>query len=511
MSRFLDIPSFVRHPASLHRESQLYALPGVYPQVFTDAVFESEYPKGPLDGKDVEFIQFLMDKVYPKLRMYGSAEELLENINIFKDFPGSQEFFGTTDDPYQTRPRIFKSFKNEKYMAKSDLFVILQNMIFHLPPEFHKNCALTAVIYLKSKQGSIEKCAEFVKFDEERFEGIFKKLEEQVRKIREEQFQPTQLEQLTVEFSGLSNLEIHQKFQKLIPFELDDNQDDYLSVILGKCIDFSQKALFFSRCKPLINSLDTIIYENLEMFLPRGEDSEEPITVRIFRDGDQQYLMKSEIFKIKPDEASGFMDTITMEELFRKHESHTKNVEFIRYPITRAKHRVTPVQGPFGKFYLLAVDVFFDEMLRDLIQGLRVFQKYTVEEFSRFSLTIHEIEQYFYATENPYFIQSDKTLWVKYGEMSDRPAKEVRNVEPSGFTVQDLKNELAHLGLTTTFPEIQEYAEKVYSEVDKRKKESVLRACDMYDAVEQCQVNCILKRFPYATMVNDPENTSGKW
>ncbi|PIC11709.1 hypothetical protein B9Z55_028906 [Caenorhabditis nigoni] len=65
-----------------------------------------------------------------------------------------------------------------------------------------------------------------------------------------------------------------------------------------------------------------------------------------------------------------------------------------------------------------------------------------------------------------------------------------------GFTVRILKNELADLGLTTKFPEIQNYAEAVYFDVMERKKERYLRTCDLFDAVEHCQLNCTLERLP---------------
>ncbi|UMM16857.1 hypothetical protein L5515_013691 [Caenorhabditis briggsae] len=101
--------------------------------------------------------------------------------------------------------------------------------------------------------------------------------------------------------------------------------------------------------------------------------------------------------------------------------------------------------------------------------------------------------------KNPYFTMSTHLNTIKatyFATPLPHTAKEIRNAKNDGFTVQNLKNELAHLGLTTIFPEIQNHAELVYSEVDKRKKGSVLRTCDLFDAVEHCQLNCILERRP---------------
>lgn len=75
-------------------------------------------------------------------------------------------------------------------------------------------------------------------------------------------------------------------------------------------------------------------------------------------------------------------------------------------------------------------------------------------------------------------------------------AKVTKSTKIDGFTAEDLKNELKHLGLTETFPEIEEHAEMIYQKIDKVKKERILRTCDLYDAIEQCQLICILNRIP---------------
>ena len=70
--------------------------------------------------------------------------------------------------------------------------------------------------------------------------------------------------------------------------------------------------------------------------------------------------------------------------------------------------------------------------------------------------------------------------------------KEIRNAKPDGFSLQNLKNELKYLGLTETFPEIENYAEVVYKHVDSVKKEKFLRTCDLFDAIKHCQLICVL-------------------
>ncbi|NP_001338808.1 PX domain-containing protein [Caenorhabditis elegans] len=78
------------------------------------------------------------------------------------------------------------------------------------------------------------------------------------------------------------------------------------------------------------------------------------------------------------------------------------------------------------------------------------------------------------------------------------PVKEVRNAKADhGFTLQNLKNELTYLGLTETFPDITDYAEIAYNEVMRVKKEMLLRTCDLFDAIEHCQLLCIFNRSPF--------------
>uniref|UniRef100_A0A1I7UP22 Girdin-like n=1 Tax=Caenorhabditis tropicalis TaxID=1561998 RepID=A0A1I7UP22_9PELO len=69
-----------------------------------------------------------------------------------------------------------------------------------------------------------------------------------------------------------------------------------------------------------------------------------------------------------------------------------------------------------------------------------------------------------------------------------------RSVDEDGFTLDDLKDELNHSGLTKVFPEIWKYAEKVFQEVDEKKKGMVLRTCDLFDALEKCQMLCVIER-----------------
>ncbi|PIC43719.1 hypothetical protein B9Z55_004349 [Caenorhabditis nigoni] len=156
-------------------------------------------PQDPLEGKEKEFIQLLIDKSNGKLRMCGSAEELLENIYIYKDFPANHKFFNIFDKPYQTRSRIFTSLNDEIYIAKSDLFVILQNMIVNFREmqgcsewpfsEFSEFRNIPVFTISEFRNIPIFECSEFRNFGIFRFSkfrnfgifGIFKNLNFKVK------------------------------------------------------------------------------------------------------------------------------------------------------------------------------------------------------------------------------------------------------------------------------------------------------------------------------------------
>ncbi|PIC43732.1 hypothetical protein B9Z55_004359 [Caenorhabditis nigoni] len=506
MSKFLEVPSIATTKNSFQVAASYYLIEKFRP-IFCYVLPDAQ---DPLEGKEKELIQLMIDNSNHWLRMYGSAEELLENINIYKDFSRSHELVSLSKETYPFRPRIFKSFQNEKYIAKSDLFVILQNMMIEVAtPEPFEITRMLAV-YLKSREKSAGfKSIEFVKFDE----AIFEKMRERM-KVEIGEKPVLSVPRMSMEASL-------EKLRRNIPLTLDNSQKENFDNFLGIffCISDREAEIppintlvtYFLDYKRFTKALGTIIDENPDMFSPRGEDSDEPLTLRVFEDGDQKFLMKEEIFK--PTEFDFFrnpntipLDTITMKELLESGE--IRNVEFIRYPITRAKHRATPIRGPAGGLFILAIDCFF-EYLRNLIHGEQILQKLKPTDLPKFLQKLNECDEFNCREENPYFIQTDRPRAItymdnlhdylhglKWQDILKRPAKKVRNVEPSGFTVQDLKNELEHLGLTTIFPEIQDYAEAVYSEVEKHKKERFLRTCDVFDAIEHCQLNCVLERLP---------------
>ncbi|CAS00926.1 Protein CBG25462 [Caenorhabditis briggsae] len=183
MSRFLESCKCIEAPMCLHKEGFFYLLNETVRE-FHPNLKNVHCPKEVLKKEKAESLHVSIDKSNHRLRMYGSLEELSENITIYKNFPGNSQYFGLSGEPYQTNPIIYKSLKNdEKYIVKPDLFVIFQNMITLLPGGNLMEIILRVVPFLKRRHASVQKTTEFVKFDEKRIEEIYKKMDEKFNKI----------------------------------------------------------------------------------------------------------------------------------------------------------------------------------------------------------------------------------------------------------------------------------------------------------------------------------------
>ncbi|KAF1762922.1 hypothetical protein GCK72_011186 [Caenorhabditis remanei] len=459
MSKFLEINKRALVPDYLHKKSMFYILEEFQGNLQTFG----GYPYGCSYGKEEECAQLLMNAAKNRLRMYGSAREFAENLKIYGSFSGNDLFFDLDEFPYQTNAIVYRSLKNdEEYICNLDLFVILQNILLGISENPPMLLAAALDYYLKNveeEEEVNENSLKFVRFDEKIFEGIEKDLREMIAERR-----PNEPE------------------HKLFTSEF-----------------------------PEIKSLVDVIEKRQELFHPKAK------VVRLFEDGDQKFVMKAEIDyilnKTKDDTEIRFLHTMGMEEAERTLGKNT--FEFIRCPIQRAKHRAVPIKGCGGgkqesNFYILAVDALF-EYLRSAIFGAKILQK--ISNFDEFLRVLSDYQNVFtWECKSPYFIRMSvlNGLAKLSSEVEKLPAKEVRNAKCDGFTLQNLKNELKHLGLTEALPEIQDYAEVVYDHVDRVKAEEYLRTCDLFDAIEQCQLICIFNRIPNLKKFLHNQNGCGR-
>ncbi|UMM16020.1 hypothetical protein L5515_013211 [Caenorhabditis briggsae] len=65
-----------------------------------------------LEKTEIDFLRSMLRNMDPSSRMYGSAQELLENLKIYANFPGNDNFFDTKYESYQNSPTFYYSLKD---------------------------------------------------------------------------------------------------------------------------------------------------------------------------------------------------------------------------------------------------------------------------------------------------------------------------------------------------------------------------------------------------------------
>ncbi|EFP09047.1 hypothetical protein CRE_22526 [Caenorhabditis remanei] len=511
--RMTSFSKYEKHPLSSRIPIsilQIYVIPELRP--FISGTADTWYSDG---GDGIKEIQKILDNSRFKLRMYGSAEELAENISIFRNFSVNFRFFGENCCLFYTSPVIYHSLKGQKYICKSEMYTILQNMAITFRPESKLQssasmfCHLLAK-YFNSKIDFSKGNVEFVKFDDKLFDGIEREVREGVEKAKK--MADSKSRNLNYPLTAESYRAVILELKHLNPLVWPDSDVSmFLDMTSVINMQTKEEQMFLTPRLYLdtfvMSSIGEIIDNRPELF--KFSTDSTPITVRLFEDGEERYVMKEELYHALNRLSPGYerfeihndglnFDGMSMNDVETEYGDRILNVEFIRTPILRSKHRAVPIKA-LSHFVIPAVD-FLLEFLREIIFGLKLFQKYQCADWEEFAPIFEQFEAKFIAgRKNPFFIRAgtdisqDLNPLKKYEVL---PVKEVRNAKIDGFTVQNLKNELKHLGLAETFSEIEEHAEVVYKHVDSVKKENNLRTCDLFDALENCQLICVLNRIP---------------
>ena len=173
---------------------------------------------------------------------------------------------------------------------------------------------------------------------------------------------------------------------------------------------------------------------------------------------------------------------------------------------------------PSGDHCILASDSVY-ELLRRLISALKVFQNLNTNDWQAVTQYIDLLNSVFPLNAvsiklfridfNPqfqthkFFIDTAKfekfkcetdDFWANI--QTDSSKKVVRDVGIYGFDVEFLKEELKILELSTAFPDIIDKSEIAYKYVFKMRRGPTLETSDLIDAVEVCQLICLLEKFP---------------
>ncbi|EGT46371.1 hypothetical protein CAEBREN_24932 [Caenorhabditis brenneri] len=411
----------------------------------------------PMDDDGEAMVKILLANSNHLLRMYGTAEELAANLKIYRNFPMSHRKFDLDAiDPYFTKPILYRNQNGDQFLHKSDIFVYLQTMFsLTVRDTYHGLIHPFLAIILKSYEERLVGCCEFVQYDPKMMQELFKKFQ----KLREQSTieirnHPTKYSSYIMPASVKKPEKMLQYFKNLLPTW---NSEEYFAMecILKQYFDRKEPGNrqrigeMYILFKLVIEHIQKAIQQYPNAFLPYSEKSiilqlnkNAPISVRIFEDNGQQFVMKAELFKsmklrnpdkkfVAHEDTDGRLMTMSMEEVKRKYSDKIGQIERRPFFITIDKLR-------------------------------------------------HEESELI-------------SFWERFEK---QPAKDVRNAKIDGFTLENLRNELKNLGFVALFPDILTFTKGVYEKVKKAKTEQYLRTCDLFEAVEKCVILCVLDRIP---------------
>ncbi|EFP09063.1 hypothetical protein CRE_22519 [Caenorhabditis remanei] len=436
--------------------------------------------------------------------MYGSFEDFEENLEIFRNFEMNHLIWGNRNEFFSTRPLIYESLNHVLYVTKMDACIILQNIM--LP--YCWNSDLNTVLNLQKRifalSYNVGRTLQFAKIDGE----IIIRIKYDVHTAYRVTFdEPEALETLANCINDDDFASVINHFQESSSAWKDQKiyNQATLAALHPEMEPMARAQEFASLYMHVVT--DDCIRKNYSMF--RGTP---PLTVRLFEDGDVQFVMVAELVdalnkismeKLKYKDRELLVGTMSWRAVMYRFGDQIKHFEFIRTPIRRAKHKAVPVRSHSNNIvYVLAADALI-EFFRNAIFGLRFFQMpEDVRRSARLDKVLKKLDKCFSVEfKSIYFLQADWSESLQAAlddefELENLPDRDVRGVSDYGFTVYDLREELRYLKLHLVFPDIFDYMKVVHQHVNSVKKSEFLRTCDMFDAIEMCQLVCILNRWP---------------
>ncbi|CAL2034572.1 unnamed protein product [Caenorhabditis brenneri] len=469
------------------------------------------------EGKELD----VMKQFTTASGMFGTPEELWEQFQVFADFQRNNQYFGVDNSiHYNNNLHLYDQFNGEKkFICKNDIFLYIQKKLLETEDLMMLRPILIMLTYfLHNYESKLKGAIEFVPFDQKQFDELDKELAQISVKMRKAGTGPL----VTMQRGGQGVL---NRFKELLPFHKPDSEMIALLgifdwLMLGKNgMTVEQNtatiAACHSYCRTMIPCLKKIIEDRPSWFMPNEMLPRKLVrpVLRMLTDGEVELVLSQDIYGaatvlnpsfnpnscLKPE--SGFVDALDFEAtatFLAFHRVGEKDVDFIRFPIKRAKHSAVPIPINSGLICKSSMDVFL-ELIRDMFFGTCVYQSPDHKEL----MTMWEQELltiFHWSVEELYFIdnlmidQLDQVCATRIPLES--PKKTIRDVPKVGFTAKDLKQELEHLGMEKFFEDVFDHVELAYRTVVKRKKKVVLRTCDMFDAVEHCLQLSLLKKVP---------------
>ncbi|CAI2333170.1 unnamed protein product [Caenorhabditis sp. 36 PRJEB53466] len=465
------------------------------------------------------FIQKVLDNSKLQLRMYGSAEELAADLTTYSEFVGRLEHFGfDVCLPAASLLQPFRSHSLDEYFNRAGLSEILQTVTRqHYEKEMSVEfMSMILRAYCKLWERQLNCAREFLPLNFRLLKTIKRSflamMPMMIEKVKEKTSNvcfdctPTQMFHNFMRSSSIS-------FYVLV-----DLETAYLSFVAHFAANTSSNKgeeyrKLFNFLEAVVTSISIIHHPNN---LRKQFDSirmKQKVTLRVFEDEFRTLVMCDEV-EDALNELNGvvgqtksleekILKAIDFNDLLKKYEG-ARSIECIRVPMKRTRQAVAPIKSVYGYFCKPSADLFF-ELFRDTFFGFRLFQKVEKTDWHEIQTCFDELVKKYFMPNEPeiYFLPTETLKSIEINlfaplksKYEHKQAKYVRNAKLDGFTVEFLKEELELLKLTEHFPRIADYADMAHAEVSRVKKSTVLRTCDLYDAIEHCLLPSFLERFP---------------
>ncbi|CAP38614.1 Protein CBG21954 [Caenorhabditis briggsae] len=298
-----------------------------------------------------------------------------------KIFKRSSDSYESMSEEISNRaPKVFESLKGEKYIHRIDLYPILENIAVN-------------TIMLPHEQVH-KQIVEFIK------KGEYRKIDKIFAEIDPIGYN---------EDDSRYYMNSYRSMPPMLRKEMRDASVIYVQTHIKR-------------------ALGTLMRERNEFhfFKPFVDPMIDPPTVRLFEDKDEQYVIKSEFFDsinlllplidrilFEEDRDVGIISTISLTDIMEFYGDHAKKIEFIRYPITRPKHKGAYVQGRNRRTFCVLIADAFLECMKFLISHCQIFQK--IKDFNVIQIVFDEMEKVFHADFFAVFMHSQKACHMIMG------------------------------------------------------------------------------------------------
>ncbi|CAI2333111.1 unnamed protein product [Caenorhabditis sp. 36 PRJEB53466] len=457
-----------------------------------------------IEGKGVDLLQYILDNSMCQLRMYGTAEELVENLEIFRNFTGCHKLIPLDPwEPTDFAPNLELSITTDEYCNKSLFYHLLESWIFRTHPKETGVPFVGAMVarFFKVVENRSNCATEYFPYAHDLSTQMMNEMlctvkTEHAHELMQtkEPFSHDTGEQMYEAWTGLftkNKEELGVEFntgKELCRLFFSENHP------LEKNILYRTLYCFFVA---LVRSMDRLQEKYPDYIRPHSQvkGNKLPITLRVFVDGCREFAICEEVEtafnelygnNCSIEEVSLKLETVDLVDVLKRERSD--EIQYIRVEIKRTAHTAVPIETKTGK---------------------NLFRVETVPEGRKEAMAVSdrplfEMGFFYFNDDRPMYFMETAMIEVMSNELhgtfsasKKTKANFVRNAKSTGFTVEMLENELVHLGLVEKFPEICDCARLAHEKISEDKKGEILRTVDLFDAVEHCLLLCIIKQFPY--------------